>query len=242
MPQSCAKGPQGDYGLKPKESSVRVQIVPHIIQLPEWFLKPLGYKVIAIAQVDFVVVVGLGFLIYNSCIFLSSSNMFSRSESSEGNNVLAEALGNCWLKFCCQHDERFRIISWTGRSAHLWIWSKLPMCIYCAYLSMTHIRTTYKTNNSITADKKNTAHSLWWLLYTQTHNSKSHENKSCFVFDTNFVKNKLMEGNGKLESILYQYKSEISLRATYGISFLGNILKKPSFSEGRWFELQTSFT
>lgn len=142
---------------------------------------------------------GFGFLIYNSCIFLISSNMFSRSESSKGNNVLAEALGNCWLQFCCQDDECLRIISWTGRSAHLWIWSKLPMCIYCAYLSVTHIRTTYKTKNSITADKKKTTPSLWWLLYTQTHNSKSHENKSCFVFNTNFVKKKLLEGNGKLE-------------------------------------------
>lgn len=137
MPQSCVKGPQGDYGLKPKESSVRVQIVPHIIQLPGWFLKPLGYKVIAVAQVDFVAVVfvGLGFLIYNSCVFLISSNMFSSSESSTGNNVLAQALGNLgsWLKFCCQDDECFRIISWTGRSAHLWIWSKLPMCIVPIY-------------------------------------------------------------------------------------------------------------
>lgn len=86
------------------------------------------------------------------------------------------------------------------------------------------------------------AHSLWWLLYTQTHNSKFHENKSCFFFDTNFVKNKLMEGNGKLELILYQYKSEMSFRATYGISFLWNTLKEPPFSEGRLFELQTSFT
>lgn len=121
-----------------QESSVRVQILPHITQLPEWFLKPLGYEVIAVAQVDFVVVVvGLGFLIYNSCVFLISSNMFSSSEFSKGNNVLAEALGNCWLKFCCQHDECFRIISCTGRSAHLWVWSKLPMCIYCAYLRHT---------------------------------------------------------------------------------------------------------
>lgn len=87
--------------------------MPHITQLPERFLKPLGSKVIAVAQVDFVVVVvvGLGFLIYNSCVCLISSNMFSSSESSKGNNVLAEALGNCWLKFCCQDDESFRIIS-----------------------------------------------------------------------------------------------------------------------------------
>lgn len=114
--------------------------------------------------------------------------------------------------------------------------------VYLLCLSMTHIRTTYKTKNSITTDKKKMAHSLWWLLYTQTHNSKFHENKSCFFFDTNFVKNKLMEGNGKLELILYQYKSEMSFRATYGISFLWNTLKEPPFSEGRLFELQTSFT
>lgn len=114
--------------------------------------------------------------------------------------------------------------------------------VYLLCLSMTHIRTTYKTKNSITADKKKPTHSLWWLLYTQTHNSKSHENKSCFVFDTNFFKNKFMKGNGKLELILYQYKSEMSFRAIYGISFLGNTLKESSFSEHRWYELQTSFT
>lgn len=51
-----------------------------------------------------------------------------------------------------------------------------------------------------------------------------------------------MEGNGRLELILYQYKSEMSFRAAYGISFPGNTLKEPSFSEGRWFELQPSFT
>lgn len=51
-----------------------------------------------------------------------------------------------------------------------------------------------------------------------------------------------MKGNGKLELILYQYRSEMSFRATYGISFLGNTLKEPIFSEGRWFEPQTSFT
>lgn len=51
-----------------------------------------------------------------------------------------------------------------------------------------------------------------------------------------------MEGNGRLELILYQYKSEMCFRAAYGISFPGNSLKEPSFSEGRWFELQPSFT
>ena len=117
---------------------------------------------------------------FNSFVLIFS-NMFGNSKTCKGNGVLAKALGNWWLQFCCCSAQSLRMVSWTGGSPSIWVLSKLPLCIICAYL-WHKFRTAYKTKNSIVADKKSHLCATYsgWLWNTQSHSHKPQENKSCF--------------------------------------------------------------